>query len=124
MALDVAQREFGNDLLVQNVDVMLERGIELPVWLDGTPVLVDMTLKQAHKGQHAIRHLQQLGRAPPEEVEEVDEEIQGILPGGERLLHAELSNFTPTAQQEPVVMHRDDKITEADLKEYMKLRGS
>ena len=117
-------KSLGEDALVQNVDVLLEKGVDLPEWLDGTPVLVNMETKQALKGSEAVKYLQNLSKPPPDEDHAPTmEEMQGVLPGGESYLHGESDNFTPSEPQQSHIMNRDDKITDADLEAYMKLRN-
>ena len=42
------------DVLVQDVSSILAEGIELPLWLDGTPCLVDVASSTAYKGSQAV----------------------------------------------------------------------
>lgn len=46
-----------DECTVQSVDRMLESGMELPAWLDGTPIVVDTMTKQARKGTVAYTFL-------------------------------------------------------------------
>ena len=50
------------DVMLQDVDAIIEKGIELPSWLDGTPVLVDTSSSTALKGSAAIDRLSKLRR--------------------------------------------------------------
>ena len=53
--------QLGCDVNVQNVDAMIAKGVELPDWLNGTPILVNIKSKQALKGSRAIeqcKHIQ------------------------------------------------------------------
>ena len=119
----------GEDVMVQNVDLLLERNHELPEWLDGTPVLVDMEDKQAFKGSECVRFLKDYIERGAEAAEKQQaptmEEMNGVLPSGERLLHEEEDNFTSTTEsKEAFLMNRDNKVTDADLEAYMKMRNS
>lgn len=48
---------FREDVDVQDVSELQQRGDELPPWLDGTPCVVDTARKLAFKGSDAIEHL-------------------------------------------------------------------
>lgn len=119
----------GNEAYVniQNVDAMLERGIELPPWLNGTPILVDVESKRALKGSDAVKGIVEIitnMNAPNQDSAdiEVDEGPQGILPEGERYLHEETPNqeiINDRPQQT-----REGKITEEDLQAYMAQRNA
>ncbi len=45
---------FKDRILIQDIDSILENGIELPSWLDGTPIVVDTKDSTAHKGERAV----------------------------------------------------------------------
>lgn len=113
-----------SSVLVQNVDVMIERGVELPPWLDGTPILVNTEARQALKGSAAIAYLRELaeGAQEPERAPTMDQ-MHGVLPGGERLLHSEDSNFEPQPTEEAKYMNRENKVTESDLEAYLAFRN-
>jgi len=51
---------------VQHVEHLHEAGVEIPSWLDGTPVLVDAVLRQAFKGTQAVSFLESAARASAE----------------------------------------------------------
>lgn len=111
------------DVLVQNVDIMLERGVAIPEWLDGTPILVDTANKRALKGSDALDHLAEATTAPPASAAGEATAFEGVLPDGERYLHAE----EPDSQQQPLVpdppaFTREGKITENDVQRYMEMR--
>ena len=113
---------------IQNVDAMLERGIELPPWLNGTPILVDVESKRALKGTDAVKGIVELIttiNAPNPELSpdlEDDEGPQGILPDGERYLHQETPN--QDVINERPQQTREGKVTEEDLQAYMAQRNA
>lgn len=81
------------DVAVQNVNLMLEGGVDIPAWLDGTPILVDTQSREASKGSSAVGRLEELAglsapAAPPPQPRGVGE-VQGLRPAGERHLQAE-----------------------------------
>jgi len=51
---------------VQHVENLYEAGVEIPDWLDGTPVLVDAATRQAFKGSKAVAFLEGAARASAE----------------------------------------------------------
>ena len=126
IAVDLA-KSIGDDVLIQNTDVLIEKGQQLPKWLDGTPILVDMESKEANKGSAAVERLRAL-LSPPAEMEAPPtmEDMHGCMPNGQRHLHAENDNFEPSSisSKESFLMNRDDKVTDTDLETYMKMRNS
>jgi len=73
-----------DDVLVQDVNSILEQGIELPPWLDATPCVVDTKYSTATRGSAAVRYLSDAENAAVEAdagevggsgVAEVEEEI-------------------------------------------------
>jgi hypothetical protein len=53
---------------VQHVETLYEAGVEIPNWLDGTPLLVDAVSRQAFKGTQAVAFLEGAARASAEAV--------------------------------------------------------
>jgi len=144
-AIDAVQGE----CTVQSVDRMLESGMELPPWLDGTPIVVDTWTKQARKGTVAYEYLREFATSVAErserELEAAAEvaqrakaasraaveaapaaaplEMQGVLPPGERYLHdpdEPAVNFSPDPGSG---VPNDAKLTDVDLERYMELRN-
>lgn len=129
-------RPLQEDTLIQDVEVLIEKGVSLPDWLDGTPILVDMSTKQAMKGTEAVNfinfYMEQQTRAHEERTQNSNqresipsmEEMTGVLANGERLLH-ETSNFDPAPPDADTMnlTNRDEKITDADLERYMEMRN-
>ena len=112
-----------DDIVIQDVDVLIDKGVSLPEWLDGTPILVDMATKQALKGSEAARFVQELTsvnqqQIPQNQREEIPsmDQMTGMLASGERLLHED-ANFDPAPQDAETmkIINRDDKITDAHL---------
>ena len=58
------------DFLIQDVDEILRQGVELPSWLDGSPILVEVATGTASKGTHAVNRVKELvskpRKAPPD----------------------------------------------------------
>ena len=125
-------KPYESQTLIQDVEILLEKGVNLPEWLDGTPILVDMSTKQAMKGSEAARYVQDLQKKESFEKSsqrESDsppsmEEMTGVLASGERLLHED-TNFDPAPPDAETMKltNRDEKITDADLEKYMEMRN-
>lgn len=66
-----------SDCLVQDVDHILSQGVQLPAWLDGTPLVVDTKSSTAVKGSSAIaflrQHYEKKDREKTPVVEEIDD---------------------------------------------------
>lgn len=124
-------KPFQEQTLIQDVEILMDKGVNLPDWLDGTPILVDMSNKQAMKGSEAARYVQDLQKkqnheksSEPSKEAPSMEEMTGVLASGERLLH-DNSNFDPAPPDAETMnlTNRDEKITDADLEKYMEMRN-
>ena len=119
------------DINIQNVRTLLDEGVKLPSWLTGTPMLVDMTQKQAYKGTDALNHLKKLSAPPkaqsPEDPPPSHDEMMGVLPSGEAHLHSD--GFGGAEFTAPAHAHgessrfTDEKLTEDAVQRYMDARN-
>lgn len=57
-----------SDFLVQDIDEILRQGIELPSWLDGSPILVEVETGTASKGSHAVKRVAELVASTPKSI--------------------------------------------------------
>jgi hypothetical protein len=117
------------DVNVQHVDRMMEAGVALPDWLDGTPILVDTTEKKALRGTHAFEYLKNVSvpQVHTNQEEETDG-FEGMLPDGEKYLHSsggelEMEQPPNSAERQIIDQTREGKVTENDLQRYMELRN-
>lgn len=123
------------DLTVQHVDRMLEANVEIPEWLDGTPILVNTMQKSALRGTSVYEYLKGLGSnakgdARKAQVEEKaaddDDGFNGILPEGEKYLHESVESdleLTQNSAEQQIIGAQQGKVTENDLQRYMELRN-
>ena len=65
-----------DDVVVHNVATLLTDGVELPLWLDATPCVVDTTTSVAHKGSNAVAFCRKLPKAAAVAEEAPEEEEQ------------------------------------------------
>ena len=118
------------DINIQNVRTLLDEGVRLPGWLTGTPMLVDMTQKQAYKGSDALGHLKRLAGAQQAASERPPshDEMNGVLPAGEVHLHGdggmEAAFAAPAHAHGESSRFSDDKITDESLQRYMEARNN
>ena len=92
------------DVLVQDVDAIVQSGVALPAWLDGTPTVVDMAKSAASKGAAAVKLLQSLGNGP----------------GGHGGVGGVGGHGVPPPRA--VAAYNDDKLTAADTEAIVKER--
>ena len=117
------------DINIQNVRTLLDEGVRLPGWLTGTPMLVDMENRQAHKGTDALNHLKRLcgSRDGAKERPPSHDEMNGVLPAGEAHLHGdgglEAAFAAPANAHGESSRFSDEKITEESLQRYMEARN-
>lgn len=125
------------DLTVQHVDRMLEAGVELPEWLDGTPILVNTMQKSALRGTYVYEYLKNVGTnkngrdggTEPVKVEReqvADDGFNGMTPNGEKYLHESVEDDLQHSENSPerqIIDSQQGKITENDLQRYMELRN-
>lgn len=109
------------DVHVQNIQPLLKSGKPLPPWLDGSPILVDTTTKQAFKGSSALDVLSSATKAPSPSKKE---EILGMTAPGEKAHFDEtgFDDFSPPPSHEGGTL-REGKVTESDLQAYIAKRG-
>ena len=110
------------DVNVQNISELQKKGVTLPEWLNGSPILVDTETKQAFKGTSAVTYVESLTRKPSPPVHS---EMTGILSKGEQHLHADndLDDFGPLTDGEAADDVRDGKVTDDDLQKYLAQRN-
>lgn len=110
------------DCLIQNVDSMLDEKVDLPDWMDGTPIFVSILEKKAWKGTDAINKIKEAGSVISSKRQE-KQEISGVLPPGEKFLHesddASLYQHTEKVDES---LYSDKKITEEDVKKFQEER--
>lgn len=118
-AIDLSKK-YKEDVLVQSVDVLLEKGVDIPTWLTGTPTLVDTETKISYPGSHALKHLEQINNAdnsPPESLSE----MEGVPANGTYVAFESDDAFaTQESVQNPI---SDEKITDDDVQKYMQKRS-
>jgi hypothetical protein len=79
LALEVVA-PFAEDVDVQNVSELLQAGVQLPLWLQGTPCVVDTRLNQPFSGTACIEHLREHAKRGPGELDDMDApEMQGAV---------------------------------------------
>ena len=54
---EVEAAHLKEDVVVQSVSALLQKGVPLPSWLDGTPILVDTSTNEALKGSAAVQKI-------------------------------------------------------------------
>tara|TARA_B100000787_G_scaffold167828_1_gene155319 strand:- start:1703 stop:2188 length:486 start_codon:yes stop_codon:yes gene_type:complete len=118
------------DVTVQHVDRMMEAGVQLPEWLDGTPILVNTMEKTAHRGTDAYEYLKSIKSGNTQEPEEEEESgfLNGVMPDGEMYLHEagdeiDLDHSANSAETQIINETKEGKVTENDLQRYMELRN-
>lgn len=105
------------DVNIQNLDVLLEKGVSIPEWLRGSPTLVDMNSKNSYEGSECLEYLTSLvegggggGGA---------DDFEGLSADGG---HVSFEQHEPSQSQGAETIG-EGKITEADLERYMQLRN-
>tara|TARA_B100000787_G_scaffold65906_2_gene48330 strand:+ start:1348 stop:1860 length:513 start_codon:yes stop_codon:yes gene_type:complete len=127
------------DVTVQHVDRMLEAGVEIPDWLDGTPILVNTVEKSALRGTGVYEYLKGIGAGnggagvnvegarKAKQVETDDDDgFSGITPHGEKYLHESTDDdldFNENTPENQIMDSQQGKITEDDVQKYMELRN-
>lgn len=135
-----------DDVLVQRVDALVSAGVVIPVWLNGTPCLVDRGTSRAFKGTAAVTRAREISYAivhtPPPPALQANRDgsrpptrdtrqrlpspdgvaPNGTAPGnGEGSLSEAFQTLSPEdAGDDPNV---SSKITSDELEKYMRRRG-
>ena len=68
--IDIVSRMAVNTVLIQDTDILLNKGVALPDWIDGVPTLVDKQENTITKGVMAVKALQTMSLSYP--VEQVN----------------------------------------------------
>lgn len=129
------------DVLVQNVNVLQEKKVTLPDWLNGTPSFVDVSQKQVYRGTHAIQRMREKMADVADDNEQskvhatdsgamgnTHDELQGITAAGNRLAGGDGDNFDsisdiPSAQSTGGAV-REGAVTESELQAFIQERNS
>lgn len=118
------------DVTVQHVDRMLEAGVEIPDWLNGTPILVNTMEKSALRGTDAFNFLRDIDtkmEVAEEENEVSNDLFQGMISDDENYMHdmSEEGNskLEANSAERQILNTHEGKITENDLQRYMELRN-
>ena len=106
------------DVLVQSIDVLQEKGVALPDWLQGTPTLVDTSDKSAYSGTQALDHLKEL--AGGGKVATLDE-MEGVAPNGR--IDVGFEHEHSMDSDVDADLGDGGKITEEDVQRYMQRRN-
>ena len=106
------------DVHVQNISRLLEKGVPLPEWLEGSPIVVNTESKQAYKGTAALEFLRAMTTRPAASAQ-----VEGIAPGGQQHY---LFDEDDSVQSAPPPRHptdRDRKLTEQDVQAFIAQRN-
>jgi hypothetical protein len=141
--MDAVDDLLGQDVLVQSVDVLARKDVEIPDWLVGTPTLVDTVDKTVFRGSEAVDTLQRMSVPPVNgevssdvegrsEVDEAASQEEGPSQfyrkggvNGWSFDEDERSNEFPsaTSEKESDRETREGKITETELQKFMDQRN-
>lgn len=130
-AVDLMEERAMDGVLVQNVQVLRQRGAKLPPWLSGTPTLVDKAQSVAFKGTQAVRRLQELAHAdeaarveerPPEE--EAKPEVGGMTAPGQRFLVGEDDDPNDFGAKPEGGAVREGNVSDSDLAAFIAARDA
>ena len=106
------------NIVVQDVDKLRSEGVDLPKWLNGTPILVNKTTGEIFKGTEAVETISEI----QESNNLCDEKIEGVLP--ESLTFCQSSEEPLGVFPEMTeTNHSEGKITERELEMYMRKRN-
>ena len=98
-------------VLVQDIDSILENDVELPSWLDGTPILVDTKSSTAHKGENAVSTLlDELNKLASEKKQTVTDSLEDQF------------NTTDTEIEDIIEQRANTKPNEDALAEFIRRR--
>jgi len=114
------------DVSVQSIDVLLEKGVELPSWLTGTPTLVATDSRMAYIGSECIDELKRAvnGGKQSEQARTYDDML-GAPASGARFEQAEFEMDTSQSQmQANGLMDKEGKVTDEDVQRYMNSRNA
>lgn len=126
VCMDLAKQIEADLLNVQDVNVLVGKGVEMPAWLDGTPILVQNKVgSRALRGSEAIKALQALQRNFPLQVsakQSVD--AQGASAEALPMDSSEPSDPFAAIASEGADggMSRDGKVTEQDVQRAIEER--
>lgn len=129
--------ELGDKVLVQNVEILRRRKVQLPDWLLGTPTLVSRSDSLCFRGSDAVRRLRELvdeaateredeAAAPEERPSAAPQEAIGMVAPGQRFLVPEgdeAPSLELTTPPQPTGTVRDGPVTDSDLAAYIAARN-
>ena len=129
-AVDLMEQSPIEGVLVQNVQVLRQRGAKLPQWLSGTPTLVDKAQSAAFKGTQAVRRLEEIAHAeaaraeeePPKE--EAKPEMGGMTAPGQRFLVGEDDDPDDFGAKPAGGTVREGNVSDSDLAAFIAARDA
>ena len=131
MCLKIAELLPSNIINVQDCDMLREKNVKLPIWLNGTPIIVSKESGDIYKGSVALKYLRELleeysetrkqksenesknntsNTFENEDTREEDEEEEEYDPWND-----DFSNVEHSATEKP-------KATQQDVEEFMRRR--
>ena len=111
------------DVLVQSIDALLEKGVDLPAWLTGSPTLVDTNTHMAYVGSKALLQLETIKTGETEATPTSLNEMEGVAAHGGRVEFAQDDAFESQAVAGAESIVNDGKVTEEELQRYMTKRN-
>ena len=111
------------DVLVQKVETLLEKDIELPTWLTGTPTCVDTQTKLCYTGTEAISQLQEITQPARDKRSIGFDDMQGVSADGQILEFEQDSAFAAPLQARDDVV-QSGKVTEEEVQKYIAARNA
>ena len=110
------------DVVIQSVQTMKDKKIEIPSFLIGTPTLVDQTDTVAYMGSRALEKLRSMAENGDSPTSLHD--MSG--PQADHMTDNDMNASDPFGEIQHVVEDEDDsgKVTEDMLQAYMKQRAS
>lgn len=95
------------DVLVQDVDAIVTREINLPPWLDHTPTIVDTHENSASKGSEAVRVCESLVQEQRKDVRPQDE-VSDDRTTSKKVTDADVQDMLRSRQQQDEALGRVD----------------
>ena len=113
------------DVLVQSVDVLIEKNVDIPSWLNGTPTLVDTDSKTAFTGSQALERLETAvhGDGAKAKTPQSLNDMEGVAASGARVSFAEDDAFAGAGDATVAEGLTDSKVTDEDVQRYMQMRN-
>ena len=119
------------DIQIQNVNKLISDGIELPGWLNGSPILVNKNTGEIMRGTAAVEflkkqintHIHKTDKDTVDKTQQDTTEMEGILPDGLTFCEDMDNPLGIQAEEIDESKINDGKVTERDLEEYMRKRN-